>query len=203
MAPRHRSELDPESTRERILEAAIRLFGGTGYVRTATRTIAREAGVNEVTLFRHFGSKQNLLLACLEAVQREGFVSTFEEHLTGEYAADIAIMARRQMADMVERSDVLALLFCDANQVPALREALQAGANQNAERVAGYFRRQIEAGVIRNDLNPVDLAYAFDSLFSINLLFQSLVHAGIRPTMPPDETIDALVGLFVRGTVRS
>src|ERR1700679_741224 len=49
-------------TRDHILDAAARLYGEHGFRGTTTRRIAQEAGVNEVTLFRLFGSKTALLL---------------------------------------------------------------------------------------------------------------------------------------------
>ncbi|GAB4212425.1 MAG: hypothetical protein OHK0012_06670 [Synechococcales cyanobacterium] len=51
------------SAHQRLLETAKELFARQGITQTTTRQIAEGAGVNEVTLFRHFGSKQGLLLA--------------------------------------------------------------------------------------------------------------------------------------------
>jgi AcrR family transcriptional regulator len=51
--------------RERILEAAARCYAKHGFRGATTRLIAQEAGVNEVTLFRTFGSKGALLQAVL------------------------------------------------------------------------------------------------------------------------------------------
>ena len=48
-------------SRERIIDAAARLFGEHGVAGTTTRRIAEVAGVNEVTIFRLFGSKAALL----------------------------------------------------------------------------------------------------------------------------------------------
>src|SRR6516162_11513302 len=56
----------PELTRERILDAAARTFSLEGIQGATTRQIARKAGVNEVTLFRHFKSKEQLLGAVLQ-----------------------------------------------------------------------------------------------------------------------------------------
>ena len=53
-------------SRERILEAAGRVYAKHGFRGATTRLIAAEAGVNEVTLFRTFGSKGALLEAVLE-----------------------------------------------------------------------------------------------------------------------------------------
>jgi AcrR family transcriptional regulator len=55
------------SIRERLLDAAARVYAETGYRGATTRRIAQEAGVNEITLFRHFGSKTTLIL---EAVRQ-------------------------------------------------------------------------------------------------------------------------------------
>ena len=49
-----------EPTRETILAAALRRFSQRGFLGATTRRIAGEAGVAEVTLFRHFGSKEKL-----------------------------------------------------------------------------------------------------------------------------------------------
>ncbi len=54
------------SSREKILQAALSLFTNQGITATTTKQIAEQAGVNEVTLFRQFGSKHGLLLAVLE-----------------------------------------------------------------------------------------------------------------------------------------
>jgi AcrR family transcriptional regulator len=54
------------STRQRLVNAALTLFTSQGFTETTTRQIAELAKVNEVTLFRHFGNKQGLLLAAIE-----------------------------------------------------------------------------------------------------------------------------------------
>ena len=51
---------DAMDIRDRILEAAARVYALHGYRGATTRLIANEAGVNEVTLFRTFGSKDTL-----------------------------------------------------------------------------------------------------------------------------------------------
>jgi AcrR family transcriptional regulator len=52
-------------TRELILEATVRVFAEGGSRGATTRRIAEAAGVNEMTLFRHFGSKEALLVEAL------------------------------------------------------------------------------------------------------------------------------------------
>lgn len=51
-----------DSTRQKIMDAAGRLFSEKGYSETTTLAIAAESGVNETTIFRNFGSKKNLYM---------------------------------------------------------------------------------------------------------------------------------------------
>ncbi len=65
-----------EVRRETIVEAAIRVFAGTSYRAAGTAEIAREAGIAEPTIYRHFDSKRELYLAALErcgAIVRDQF----------------------------------------------------------------------------------------------------------------------------------
>ena len=59
-------ETPPASSRERLLDAAKRLFAAYGYEQTATSAIAREAGTSESQLMRYFGGKVGLLEALFD-----------------------------------------------------------------------------------------------------------------------------------------
>jgi len=54
--------------RQEILAAAAGVFAQYGFLGATTRRIAEAAGVNEVTLFRYFGSKDTLLLEAMQHV---------------------------------------------------------------------------------------------------------------------------------------
>ena len=58
--------------REALLKAAIKVFAEAGMRGATTRRIAQEAGVNEVTLFRHFKSKDDLIDAALQHFAASG-----------------------------------------------------------------------------------------------------------------------------------
>lgn len=62
----------PAAERRRaIVEAALTVFAATSYAGATTAEIAREAGVSEPVLYRHFASKRELWLACLDAAWEE------------------------------------------------------------------------------------------------------------------------------------
>lgn len=195
------SDFNTDDTRQRIIQAATQAFGETGYTKATTRAIAERAGVNEVTLFRHFGSKKNLLLACIQAGNQAGFAETFQAHLTGDYAADIHRMARMQRDSTLRSREVLRLLICEAQVVAELQAALLQGAEGNRALLAEYFRQQIDAGIVRADLDPLTLAYGFDSLFSSYVLFEQWLGASMLPDIPAEQVVDSLASVFIQGTL--
>ena len=76
--------MPPDETQTQLLEAAAELIAERGYVGTTTSAIAEQAGVNEVTLFRRFGSKAGILraLAAVAAASRGRFPAA-EAHRRG------------------------------------------------------------------------------------------------------------------------
>ena len=64
-----RQSINPRAldSRARILQAATMIFARQGFHGTSTREIARLANLSEVTLFRHYESKEELFLATLQS----------------------------------------------------------------------------------------------------------------------------------------
>ena len=191
---------NPSDTRARLIDTALALFARSGYAKTTTRAIADEAGVNEVTLFRHFGSKKGLLTACVETFNAQGFAATFEREISGDYAADVLLMARLLARSMAENFTFMRLMMCELAQFPEMREIALAGGRGNATLIADYFRRQIAAGVIRADFDPATLAHAFDTLFSTHIFYQNMFDDSLMPDVPDDALIRQLADLFITGT---
>src|SRR6185369_1910536 len=67
-ARRVSSRLSGPERRQAVVETACRVFAKSSYRGSTTAQIARETGVTEPVLYRHFASKRELYLACLDAV---------------------------------------------------------------------------------------------------------------------------------------
>ena len=61
------TRLPAAERREAIVEAAQRVFAEGSYSGATTAELAREAGISEPILYRHFASKRELYFACLDA----------------------------------------------------------------------------------------------------------------------------------------
>ena len=91
-----RTRLPAKERRTAVVETACRVFAKSSYRGSTTAQIAREKGVTEPVLYRHFASKRELYLACLaaawdqlrllwdEALEREEDPAELSQHLRPE-----------------------------------------------------------------------------------------------------------------------
>lgn len=75
---------------QKVVNAAIQLFAEKGYANTSTSEIAKEAGVAEGTIFRHYGTKDNLLLSVILPFIKESIPSMAEDVFNEITSQDIA-----------------------------------------------------------------------------------------------------------------
>jgi AcrR family transcriptional regulator len=103
-APTRRSA---EERRREIVEIAIRHFAQNGYNGTSTDQVAREAGISQPYLFRLFGTKRELFLACHD-VMHGRIADSFAEVARGVPADQrMAAMGQAYTALLADRTSLL------------------------------------------------------------------------------------------------
>ena len=108
---------------EQILEAALDLITRHGYAGATTREMAAAAGINEVTLFRRFGSKKGVLMAAVELEAEK--LSAAGLAYSGDLQADLLRVVRFYQQLMVQHGRLLVMLLSEAPRQPELLEAMQ------------------------------------------------------------------------------
>ena len=191
----------PDDASERILAAAQELFGERGYRGTTTRAIAERAEVNEVTVFRVFGTKQGLLRSLGESWAREtaGFAirDTPDPRNT---RARLQTMANLEV-EQAEALGPLALrLAIEASAEPELSEVLPATSDANLDGLADYLAERQTAGDLRRDVDPLVMAEAFFALTSSMVMSRQLVGRSEPPLGPGGRRwADQIFDLFWAG----
>ncbi|MEI7575567.1 MAG: TetR/AcrR family transcriptional regulator [Armatimonadota bacterium] len=66
------------STRQQLIETAVRVFSSNGFHRTSLDLIALEAGVSKMTIFYHFKNKEELVIAALDDTHQKCMASIRE-----------------------------------------------------------------------------------------------------------------------------
>lgn len=199
------SRSGPESgldeTRERILQAAAQVFAREGYARATTRTLAVAADVNEVTLFRHFGNKQNLFAAVVDRFAAPAVTAALEAQLTGDYQQDLRLMGRQVMQLMLERGEAVRLMLCEAEHFPEVRETMAQNPRHLREALSTYLRQQMQRGQVR-ELHAEAAAQAFWGMFFAYSISLWLLGESVKPELTTNELVDLFVDIFVRGTIK-
>ena len=190
-----------EETRARILAATREIFERNGTRGTTTREVAERAGVNEATLFRHFGSKAALIGAMREqSCGVEAFRSLLTNFDGTDVAADIRTLSHMAVAQMsTQRALMCIALAEDAIEgVTALDldSPEWRGPRRILELLTDYFAARVAENRIEGDPNLIARTL-------MGLMFQLVVARKLWGHTPIDtETTDAIVDIFLNGVIR-
>ncbi len=151
------------SSREKILKSSLVLFATQGITATTTKQIAEKAGVNEVTLFRQFGSKHGLLLAVLEEAP---ILNRMQAALSEIAGANDPLVAYGELGLELlgNMSELVRSLIGEASQSPDENlQALGKTLNQANQQTIGYLiGAQIEPPA--EDLSLEAIAHLLNTL---------------------------------------
>ncbi|MEJ2549991.1 MAG: TetR/AcrR family transcriptional regulator [Anaerolineales bacterium] len=189
-------------TRQRLIQAAAELFATLGYARATTRKIAAEAGVSEVTLFRHFGSKKNLFAAVLEEyADTPDMRAALGSQFSGDYPQDMLTLGRHFMRMLIERREAMRMMLCEAGHFEEVSEVLGRMPRGLRDGLAAYLRRQIAEGHVQ-DMDPEVMAQAFFGMFFSYNVARAIFAGSMTLETSIDEVVQQFVDIFVNGTVR-
>lgn len=183
--------------RERILDAAAQVYSETGFRGATTRLIAERAGVNEITLFRHFGSKERLLREAVICASTGSTDPTRHFPANPEAPAeDIRQWARSVFQTLYEQRGLIRKAIGEVEEHPELLPVDQTHAACAQRALEGYLESLRQADRITAD---VDLQASVKLL--LGAIFAEAMTGDLFPDQhrpSPDQTIDQFVTLFLR-----
>lgn len=139
--------------REKLLDAALRVFQESGSRGATTRRIAREAGVNEVTLFRHFGSKGSLISAALQVAAAQNLVAGLPEE-PSDPERELAEWCRAHLDHLVRSRAMIRSCMGDLDQAPEMACCAAAIPRRVAGELQAYLLRLRERGLAGDGFDP-------------------------------------------------
>ena len=200
---------DGPSTRRRILRAALKAFARHGFDGVSLRTIADEAGVKHQLIAHHFGSKQDLWDAALDA----RFDEFQEFHQALSVAGDSAD-PRDQFRNWVKAIVEFALASPEIPCIHYHEALINRSARKNSDRYQRLLEHQVaryrklverfltqaqEAGIIaRIPLDDFWFVFQGAILHRIIVAKESEHFAGV----PIEEVVDAHTDAIVRSFAR-
>jgi AcrR family transcriptional regulator len=180
--------------RARLLEAAARVYAETGYRGATTRRIAQEADVNEITLFRHFGSKDALILEALRCAS-DGSASALPA-IPSDPEHELHQWCRACFDRLYASRALVRKVFGEVVEHPEISRFAKQCPSSSATELREYVRRLQEQGRAHRDLDPAAAAAML-----IGAVFADAMGRDIMTEIYPygaDEAIASYVRLFLR-----
>ncbi len=178
----------------------MRIFSSKGYRGATTREIAAQAGVAEVTLFRHFKSKEKLFR---ELLNRYSFLPKLKgliPELKGLSYRDALLLIAGNFYDvLLQRKDLIRIVHGEILRSAMPDDVFEAFLNDMFETMASCFRIFQARGEIRRS-DPEISARAFMGLVMSFFLMEEIFRK--EPMNPKDRkrTLRDFVDIFIRGT---
>jgi AcrR family transcriptional regulator len=183
------------NVRDQLLVAAAQVYAEGGYHGATTRRIASAAGVNEITLFRHFGSKDVLLREALARCEGEG-AAPLPEEPTDPFR-ELSEWSRSHLRDLQARAPLIRICLGEFAEHPGLFTPEISCPVRAVSALAGYLERLKQRELVSASFEPRVAATMF-----LGVLFADAVGRDILPDMyttGPEEALTEYVALFLRG----
>jgi len=148
------SRLPAAERRQALVDAALRVFATGSYAGATTAEIAREAGVSEPILYRHFASKRDLYFACLvEAWRRirSKIEASIEALGPAEGWEAISPTTMREMRVLLPSLWMQAIT--EAGEDAEIRRHVRGHMREVHDFFAGVLRQMQECGAMPPDRN--------------------------------------------------
>jgi TetR/AcrR family transcriptional regulator, mexJK operon transcriptional repressor len=194
-----------EKRREEIAAVAQKIFLELGFSEATMQTIAASAGASKETLYRHFGSKEELFAEIVRARAASVFSGTGEALLRGE-PEEVLTRVGHNLLQLLSGEQSLCLyrlVIAEAPRAPELGHIfLEQGPRQVLRQLTAQIASAAEANLL--DCSDPELAA---KLFLGALVGNRHVHALIAPEVMTEEEIDrhvdATVAMFLARYGRS
>lgn len=185
------------STKDKIIDAAIELVNEKGYKGATTRAIAERAGVNEVTLFRHFGNKKGIVEA---AIDKYAFVdllaNTFEQKIIWDLEQDLKMLAKEYQLLVEEKKPLILLSFREAAEFPELDELLSFIPQKFKQILEDYFDQMIQKKKLKNvDTSVIAANFIF---INIGYFFMNSRMNSIMEKMSIENFVENNIDFFIQ-----
>jgi len=147
-----------EETRERLLDAAARVFELKGYDGATVSLIAQEAGVTTGAIYAHYGSKAELLAAALQAHGARATASLFPPGRHADAPTVLATLGRRLASRDPHESALLVEALLAARRDPELADVLASAITGRESVMTALVGRAQTAGELATDVSAAAAA---------------------------------------------
>lgn len=191
------------NTKEQLLKATLKLISEKGYLGATTREIAQEAGVTELTLFRHFGSKERLFEELLKGHTFLPMLKELLPELDGlSFEEALILIATRFLLSLKERKSMVKIMYSEVTSYPVkIREVYNKFIDEMRTTLALYFESQQNRDIIRKDMSPDMAARVFLWILFSYFRSEEIMRSAGMKKKAMEKDARAIIDIFMHGTL--
>ncbi len=192
------------NTKEQLLKATLKLISEKGYLGATTREIAQEAGVTELTLFRHFGSKERLFEELLNSYTFLPKLKELMPELDDLACEDaLELIAIRYLISLKERKSFIKILYSEMTIYPdKIREVYNKFIDEMRSTLSSYLENQQDAGHLRKNVSPETAAKVFLWILFSYFRSEEIMRSGGMRKTNMDQQVKDIIEIFLQGTMK-
>lgn len=180
----------------RILQAARVAFGRHGLARTTMEQIAEEAGLGVATLYRHFGDRDSLIRAFMQAYTPQRAFRQVAQHGRRDLEADLVRLVSELLAFLHRNRDMIWLGLVEREAMQPLLDRLGDGPKETRAALTRFLEAAVAAGQLQ-DRDAQQMATALAGMLMIFALDVPFLSG--PPLEDPSATVEFIVQLFLKG----
>lgn len=188
-----------ENTEEKIIDATFKILQKEGIQKATTKRIAKEAGVNEVTIFRKFENKKNLI-----KTTKEHYMNVLLDKLENNFDFDedegIEEYLKSSFNGILNFTEddfsIIRIAMQEVEDIPDKKLLISHVTDIILNKLEEFFKLQLKKDIIRS-IEPKAI-----SILCFSLIFQSLILwqiYGTNRNIAPDYYADDFLDIIFNG----
>ncbi len=168
-------KFDGETRRAQIVQAALRIIGSRGLGALTTAAIAKEVGISEANLYRHFKNKEEILNVMTEQIGA-GLEENLKTVTTGSPVGRLKEIYRLHFEYIEKNDGIPRLVFSEElhMRLPHIRKKLLEKVNAYSRKLSEIIKKGQKDGLIKEVVNPQAASMILIGMVQVTTLKWSL-----------------------------
>lgn len=193
---------DQMTTKEKIQNAALKLFSEKGFNGATTSEIAGEAGVAEGTIFRYFPTKKDLLMGVVNPVIVESLRDVIEKTKHSSPQEFLEAVLYNRLGLISQNIELVKIIVSEIQFHPEIKEKFLTEIVLPAiDLMQDYYKEQQQKGVLR-DIDTEISVRVFVGMVAVFVIWKYAIGGEKYVKFSDEAVVSTIIDIFLNGMLK-